>query len=52
MPITIDSMPCAKSRVIERSTIAVPPISTEDRKTRLLGWIVTLIPRVGVVRPF
>jgi hypothetical protein len=31
---------------------AVPLISTEDRKTRLLGWIVTLIPRVGIVRPF
>src|SRR5882757_5616822 len=31
---------------------AVPPISTEDRKTTVLGWIVTLIPRVGIVRPF
>jgi hypothetical protein len=31
---------------------AVPLISTEDRKTKLLGWIVTLIPRVGIVRPF
>jgi hypothetical protein len=31
---------------------AVPLISTEDRKTTLLGWIVTLIPRVGIVRPF
>jgi hypothetical protein len=31
---------------------AVPLIPTEDRKTRLLGWIVTLIPRVGIVRPF
>jgi hypothetical protein len=31
---------------------AVPPVSTEDRKTRLFGWIVTLIPRVGIVRPF
>src|SRR6202045_4614702 len=30
----------------------VPPISGEDRKTTILGWIVTLIPRVGIVRPF
>jgi hypothetical protein len=30
----------------------VPPIPTEDRKTRIVGWIVTLLPRVGVVRPF
>jgi hypothetical protein len=27
-------------------------ISTDDRKTTILGWIVTLIPRVGIVRPF
>jgi hypothetical protein len=27
-------------------------ISTDDRKTLILGWIVTLIPRVGIVRPF
>ena len=31
---------------------AVPPISGDDRKTTILGWIVTLIPRVGIVRPF
>jgi len=30
----------------------VPPISGDDRKTMVLGWIVTLIPRVGIVRPF
>ena len=30
----------------------VPLISGDDRKTTLLGWIVTLIPRVGIVRPF
>jgi len=30
----------------------VPLISTEDRKTMAFGWIVTLIPRVGIVRPF
>ncbi len=29
-----------------------PPISAKDRKTTILGWIVTLIPRVGIVRPF
>jgi hypothetical protein len=34
------------------STQAVPPVSGEDRKTGVLGWIVTLIPRVGVIRPF
>ena len=31
---------------------AVPPIPGNDRKTTILGWIVTLIPRVGIVRPF
>jgi hypothetical protein len=31
---------------------AVPPISGIDRKTMIFGWIVTLIPRVGIVRPF
>jgi hypothetical protein len=31
---------------------AVPPIATDDRKTTVLGWIVTLIPRIGIVRPF
>jgi hypothetical protein len=34
------------------SSKAVPPIATDDRKTTVLGWIVTLIPRVGIVRPF
>ena len=34
------------------SSKVVPPISTDDRKTIVLGWIVTLIPRVGIVRPF
>jgi hypothetical protein len=29
-----------------------PLISMDDRKTTVLGWIVTLIPRVGIVRPF
>jgi hypothetical protein len=31
---------------------AVPSIAMDDPKTTLLGWIVTLIPRVGIVRPF
>lgn len=37
---------------------AVPPILADDqkatvfRKTTFLGWTVTLIPRVGIVRPF
>jgi hypothetical protein len=30
----------------------VPPIATDDRRTSVPGWIVTLIPRVGIVRPF
>jgi hypothetical protein len=30
----------------------VVPIPGDDRKTTILGWIVTLIPRVGIVRPF
>jgi hypothetical protein len=34
------------------SSKATPPISADDRKTAVLGWIVTLIPRVGIVRPF
>jgi hypothetical protein len=29
-----------------------PPIAADDRKTTIFGWIVTLIPRVGIVRPF
>jgi hypothetical protein len=31
---------------------AVPPIAGDDRRTNVFGWIVTLIPRVGIVRPF
>jgi hypothetical protein len=30
----------------------VPSIAADDRKTQAFGWIVTLIPRVGIVRPF
>ncbi|MDE2376521.1 hypothetical protein [Bradyrhizobium sp.] len=29
-----------------------PPIPSEDRTTNVFGWIVTLYPRVGIVRPF
>jgi hypothetical protein len=31
---------------------AVAPIPARDPKTNLFGWIVTFIPRVGIVRPF
>ena len=31
---------------------SVPPVEACDRKTTIFGWIVTLIPRVGIVRPF
>jgi hypothetical protein len=31
---------------------AVPPIAGDDPKSTLFGWVVTLIPRVGIVRPF
>jgi hypothetical protein len=34
------------------SAKAVPLVSTNDPKTTLFGWIMTLIPRVGIVRPF
>jgi hypothetical protein len=34
------------------SSQAVPPISATDKKTAIFGWIVTLVPRVGIVRPF
>jgi hypothetical protein len=30
----------------------VPSVAADDPKTTLLGWIVTLVPRVGIVRPF
>jgi hypothetical protein len=30
----------------------VAPISADDRKTNVFGWIITLVPRVGIVRPF
>lgn len=31
---------------------AVAPISSDDRKTTILGWVITLMPRVGIIRPF
>ena len=34
------------------SSKTVPPIMNDDRKTAFFGWIVSLIPRVGVIRPF
>jgi hypothetical protein len=30
----------------------VPSIEVDDRRASIFGWIVTLIPRVGIVRPF
>jgi hypothetical protein len=30
----------------------VAPVGAEDRRNRVFGWIVTMIPRVGIVRPF
>jgi hypothetical protein len=30
----------------------VPPIPADDRNTTVFGWIVTLVPRVGIIRPF
>jgi hypothetical protein len=32
------------------SEVAAP--APDDRRTGILGWILTLIPRVGIVRPF
>jgi hypothetical protein len=30
----------------------VAPVAAEDRRNQVFGWIVTLVPRVGIVRPF
>lgn len=30
----------------------VAPVAADERSNRIFGWIVTLIPRVGIVRPF
>jgi hypothetical protein len=32
--------------------VDVPLPAADDRRTQVFGWIVTLIPRVGIVRPF
>lgn len=29
-----------------------PAIAADDRKTMMFGWLITLVPRVGIVRPF
>jgi hypothetical protein len=34
------------------ASLSVAPIPGDDRKTSIFGWIVTVIPRVGIVRPF
>jgi hypothetical protein len=39
----VKTLPCSQM---------VPPIATDNRNTTIFGWIVTLIPRVGIVRPF
>ena len=39
----VKTLPAARS---------VPPISGDDRTTAMLGWVVTFVPRVGIVRPF
>ena len=39
----VKTLPAARS---------VPPISGDDRNTTILGWVVTFVPRVGIVRPF
>jgi hypothetical protein len=31
---------------------AAPAMTGKDRTTSILGWVVTLVPRVGVIRPF
>ncbi len=30
----------------------IAPIDADDRKTTILGWIITAVPRVGIIRPF
>ena len=39
----VKTLPAARS---------VPPISGDDRNTTIFGWVVTFVPRVGIVRPF
>jgi hypothetical protein len=37
-------------KMLPRADVA--PVAAEDRRNIAFGWIVTLIPRVGIVRPF
>jgi hypothetical protein len=30
----------------------VPPIAGDDRRANVFGWIITLVPRVGIIRQF
>ena len=41
----VKTLPCLAQSACRR-------YPADDRKTTILGWIVTLIPRVGIVRPF
>ncbi|WP_315813453.1 hypothetical protein [Bradyrhizobium sp. SZCCHNR2028] len=34
------------------ATKPIAPIDPDDRRTTILGWIVTAVPRVGIIRPF
>ncbi|WP_257167610.1 hypothetical protein [Bradyrhizobium sp. SRS-191] len=34
------------------ATKPVAPLEGDDRKTTILGWIITVLPRVGIIRPF
>ena len=34
------------------AAIEAAPIAADERNTTIFGWVVTLIPRVGIVRPF
>jgi len=39
------------AKMLPASDVA-PPVAADDRCNMLFGWIVTVIPRVGIVRPF
>ncbi|WP_315750517.1 MULTISPECIES: hypothetical protein [unclassified Bradyrhizobium] len=34
------------------ATKPITPIDADDRMTTILGWIVTAVPRIGIIRPF
>jgi hypothetical protein len=38
-------------KILPSSRVATPPMANDPR-TSILGWTVTIIPRVGIVRPF